>query len=239
VQICRTALAASAWFLALGLAVPGHAGAETRGQRAALELVLDQVDKGPILVMIRGKDILASVPALEQAGIKLPPGPRSRLAPSIAYRFDDRNLVLYLTVKPRALATNSVDLSTTSRPSDFVYRQAPSLFVNYAFSEAGPNSVTGFTEQGLSIDGALLDNQLSYAANVLTRTSTSLIFDDRDTLTRLTLGDAIASDGFSPASPMCSASITPRISRSIPISSPTHCKLSRAWPVCRPRPMCM
>lgn len=205
-QICRTALAASAWFLALGLAVPGHAGAETRGQRAALELVLDQVDKGPILVMIRGKDILASVPALEQAGIKLPPGPRatidgtifvplSSLAPSIAYRFDDRNLVLYLTVKPRALATNSVDLSTTSRPSDFVYRQAPSLFVNYAFSEAGPNSVTGFTEQGLSIDGALLDNQLSYAANVLTRTSTSLIFDDRDTLTRLTLGDAIASDG--------------------------------------------
>ena len=41
----------------------------------------------------------------------------------------------------------------------------------------------------------MLDNQLSYAANVLTRTSTSLIFDDRDTLTRLTLGDAIVSDG--------------------------------------------
>ena len=55
--------------------------------------------------------------------------------------------------------------------------------------------MTGFTEQGLSIDGALFDNQFSYAQNGLTRSSTSLIFDDRDTLTRLTLGDAIVSDG--------------------------------------------
>ncbi len=205
-QIGRAAFAASALILALGLAIPRHAYAANHDQRAALELVFDQVDKGPILVIIRGKDILASVPDLAQAGVKLSAGPRetidgtlfvplSSLAPAITYQFDDTNLVLQLTVKPRSLAANSIGLSTTSRPSDFVYRQASSAFINYAFSEIGGNSVTGFTEQGLSVDGALLDNQLSYAANGLTRTSTSLIFDDRDTLTRLTLGDAIVSDG--------------------------------------------
>ena len=205
-QIGRAAFAASALILVLGLAVPRPARAQKQDQRAALELFLDQVDKGPILVMIRGKEIFASVSGLEQNGVKLSAGPRetidgtsfvplSSLAPAITYQFDETNLVLNLTVKPQSLATNSVDLSASSRPADFAYRQASSAFLNYAFSASGLNSVTGFTEQGLSIDGALFDNQFSYAQNSLTRTSTSLTFDDRDTLTRLTLGDAIVSDG--------------------------------------------
>jgi outer membrane usher protein len=200
------ARAAGALILALGLAAPCPAAAKNQDQRAALELVLDQVDKGPILVIIRGKEILASAAALEQAGIKLAAGPResvdgttfvllSSLAPAITYRFDDQTLVLNLTVKPQSLAANSIDLSTRSRPSDFVYRQASSAFVNYALNETGLDSVTGFTEQGISLGGGLLDNQLSYADNGLTRTSTSLIFDDRGALTRLTLGDAIVADG--------------------------------------------
>ena len=60
-QICRTAFAAGALILALGLAAPRPAGAENQNQRAALELVLDQVDKGPILALIRGREIFASV----------------------------------------------------------------------------------------------------------------------------------------------------------------------------------
>ena len=104
-QIGRAAFAVSAVILALGLAVPHQAQAENKDQRAALELFLDQVDKGPILVILRGKEILASVSDLEQAGIKLSAAPRATidgtlfvplasLASAITYQFDETNLAL-------------------------------------------------------------------------------------------------------------------------------------------------
>jgi outer membrane usher protein len=98
-------------------------------------------------------------------------------------------------VKPQSLAADSVDLATTSRPSDLVYSRATSAFVNYALSATELHSLSGFVEQGLSLDGALLDNQLSYDGNDWTRTSSALIFDNQRTLTRLTLGDAVVADG--------------------------------------------
>ena len=206
VLLRRAALGVTALILTVALSVPSRASAQDHDQRAVLELFLDQVDRGAILVIVRGKDILASVADLEQAGVKLPPGPRetvdgtvfvplAALAPAIAYRFDEKNLVLNLTVKPQSLTTDSIDLATTSRPSDLVYSQATSAFFNYALSATEFHAVTGFAEQGLSLDGALLDNQISYNGNAWTRTSSALIFDDRGTLTRLTLGDAVVADG--------------------------------------------
>ncbi len=171
-------------------------------QRAVLELFIDQADTGTILVIVRGKELLASVQDLERAGVKLPPAPRAtiggtdfvslaQLAPLISYTFDEAQLVLRLTVNSQALTTNHVDLATSARPADLIYGQANSAFLNYAFGADSSHSVTGFTEQGINIDGALLDNGVSYDGAGLTRTSTALIYDDQKTLTQLTLGDAI------------------------------------------------
>ena len=162
---------------------------------------MDQVDEGTILVIVRGKEILASVSSLEQVGVKLPSGPfetiggtafvpLSALKPTISYQFDETNLVLNLTVNPQALTTNTVDLATTQRPADYVYSQATSAFINYALGAASPHSLSGFSEQGLSVDGVLLDNNASYDGHNFTRTSTALIYDDQEALTQLTLGDA-------------------------------------------------
>ena len=174
----------------------------SQDQRAVLELFVDQVDKGAILVIVRGREILASAPDLEQAGVRLQTGPRetiggtsfvplSQLAPAISYKFDDAQLVLRLTVNPQALITNNLDLATAARPPDLIYGQANSMFINYAFGAASPHSLSGFTEQGISIDGALLDNNVSYDGHQFTRTSTALIYNDQETLTQLTLGDLI------------------------------------------------
>jgi outer membrane usher protein len=202
----RRAAYAGALIFAGAPSAPSFAAPANQDQRALLVLFVDHVDKGTILAVVRGKEILASVSDLDKAGITLPPGPRetingtafvllSSLAPELTYQFDETNLVLHLTVKPQALATNAVDLSTTAPPPDLVYSETTSAFLNYALSATELHSGTGFTEQGLSIDGGLLDNQVSYDGNRFTRTSSALIFDNRRMLTRLTLGDAIVADG--------------------------------------------
>ena len=202
----RAAFVAGVLIVLVSVSVPSHATPASHDQRALLELIVDQVDKGTVLSIVRDNEIFASVPDLEQAGVKLSTGPRetidgtvfvplSTLAPGVTFQFDEENLVLRLTVNPQSLKTNAVDLTATSRPSGLVYSETASAFINYAFSATELNSPTGFTEQGLSIDGGLLDNQISYDGNRLTRTSSSLIFDNRRALTRLTFGDAVVADG--------------------------------------------
>ena len=74
----------------------------TRDQRALLTLYVDDGDHGETQVIVRDKDILASVAALEEAGIHSFAGTRevvngkpmvslASLAPAITYKFDDRN----------------------------------------------------------------------------------------------------------------------------------------------------
>jgi outer membrane usher protein len=190
----------------LALASPSATAAAASDQHAVLALSLDEVDKGTIVAVIRGKEVLASVPDLEKAGVTLAGGPYetiggtpfvalSTLAPAITYRLDEASATLVLKVAPSSLKSNNFDLTSSPRPADLVYGRTNSAFVNYALSTNNLNTPGFFTEQGVSIDGVLFDNTLSYAASGLTRTGTRLIFDDPNSLTRLTFGDFTAISG--------------------------------------------
>lgn len=181
------------------------AWAEDAPARAVLQLYVDEVDKGSILALIKGREILLSVPDLEKAGVTTVKGAKetvdgtdfvvlSSLAPGVTYRYDEAQLVLRLTIDPNLLETTTVDLLRTE-PKGLVYSEATSGFVNYALTSQNFADPTFFSEQGLSIDGKLLDNTATVANGHVTRGNTSLSIDDRSDMTRLTLGDAFANGG--------------------------------------------
>src|SRR5580698_6725489 len=89
----------------------------THDQRALLTLFVDDGDHGETEVVVRDKDIMVSVAALEKAGIHSFAGTRevlngkpmvslASLAPAITYKFDDRDLTLRISAGVNQLATH-------------------------------------------------------------------------------------------------------------------------------------
>lgn len=186
--------------------VPQRAWAEpSKGTRAVLELFVDGVDKGAILAVIHGKEILASVPGLKKAGVTTVEGKKetvggtvfvalSSLAPNITYSYDEAQLVLRLTVKPALLKITKFNLLKTE-PKDLVYSEATSGFINYALTSHNLAAPNFFSEQGFSFDGDLFDNTLTLANGSFVRGNTSFSLDNRADMTRLAFGDAFANGG--------------------------------------------
>jgi outer membrane usher protein len=179
-------------------------------QRAPLQLMVNDVDKGVSVVLLRGGEVLVDVDDLAKAGLaKIGGVPETvagkryvalgPLAPGVKYEIDQVNLALRLTVDPNLLAANKIDLQQQLAPENLTYQTVPGGFLNYAFSGQriqNQSSYSAFTEQGVSLDGAFFDNNLTAGTGTrVSRTSTSLTFDDRDKLTRLVLGDSTATLG--------------------------------------------
>jgi outer membrane usher protein len=188
--------------------LPPAAAADTVAvQRAPLQLVVNDVDKGVVVVLLRGTEVLADLDDLTTAGlVKVGGVPEAiagkryvalaPLAPGIAYEVDQVNLALRLTVDPKLLAANEIDLQRQIAPENLTYGTIPGAFLNYGFGgqhTQNQSSYTAFSEQGVSLGGAFFDNTLTAATGSRpSRGNTSLTIDDRDKLTRLVLGDNTA-----------------------------------------------
>ncbi len=173
---------------------------------AILELTVNGVDKGAVRVLLRGTAILIPVATLRQAGFATVPGETesiageayvaaAAMASAVKVHYDEDNLVLALVADPGLLAATTISLNQGAPPG-IEYVNGTSGFINYAVTAGTTTAPSFLTEQGFSFDGRLFDDNLSVdPTGRLDRLSTSLTFDNRANLSRLTLGDALANGG--------------------------------------------
>ena len=168
---------------------------------AFLQLSVNNLDKGAARVLLHEKDVLVSVTTLKNAGLKSVPGvPEAHggesyvrldtLGADIQVKYDPDNLVLDLMIKPELLSTNTVDMA--SAPPQVEYLHDDSAFLNYAFTSEDAHNLSFLSEQGISVGRGLFDNTMAVDANGrFVRGNTSVFIDNRSSLTRWTVGDAV------------------------------------------------
>lgn len=184
---------------------PSSLGA-AQDQRAILQLIVNRVEKGEILVLISAPDVMARVSDLERAGLRNFYGKReavrgeayvslSSLAPDVAFEMDEKALALRLTAEPVLLGSTVLDLRQ-GRPRNILYSRDTSGFFNYAINWQDFNQYDAFGEAGLSVGGNLIFSSLSRNADgLVSRGLTNVTLDDRQNLRRWAVGDSVASAG--------------------------------------------
>lgn len=168
-------------------------------------MTINQVDRGEVLVVLRGPDVLVAVQTLEALGLHSFTGSResmggetfvslASLAPGLTFEFDERALALRLSAQPELLGLLERNLAS-GRP-EIEFRRDTSAFANYAFNLRGAHAYDVFTDLGFSSHGAFLGTTVSASADrQLTRGLTSATFDQRRNLRRIVVGDAFANGG--------------------------------------------
>lgn len=198
---------------ALGLVVLGLLGltGPAMGQpadveRAILQLSVNGVERGEVVVVLRSPDVLIRPADLQRAGLIGLAGRRETiagevyvslvsLAPTVTYELDDRALTLRLTALPSTMTTNIQDF-LESRPPGLIYSEDPSAFLNAALTGLDFDRYTWTGEGGLSIRQLLLYGTATRDENgVFSRGLTSLTYDDRERLVRWLVGDRFDSTG--------------------------------------------
>lgn len=199
---------------AVGSAAIAHAqpapqprpGDDDERQRAILDLVVNEVPKGEVVVILAPPDVLVSVSALEKAGVHVVDGRRqvidgqpwvslASLRPGVSFKLDEVGLQLRLTARPELL-DKTVLPPAGNRPTHLVYARNRSGFLNYSVNTGTAGTTGLFTEAGVSAGGALVDTTLSrQAGQRFVRGLSSVTFDDRARLTRWIVGDAVVNSG--------------------------------------------
>lgn len=182
---------------------PSAAALPADEQRAYLALILDEQEKDPVLVVMRGHDALISAADLRAAGLReiggrhetLPDGEfvsLSSLAPDVTFRIDDEALAIRITAHPRLLDRSVIDLRQSSRPEGVTLVRDPAAFLNYSARVNSSGGLDGFAELGASLHGDLLSTGFSRFADGRTvRGLSSLTIDQPDHMVRLVAGDAV------------------------------------------------
>jgi outer membrane usher protein len=186
-------------------APPPHPDDDQR-QRAILEIVINEVSKGEVLVVLAPPDVLVSVRLLQKAGLHVVDGRRqvidaepwvslASLAPGVTFVLDEARLQVRLTARPELLETTVV-AAPGNKPAGLVYGRNASGFLNYSITTGSSGTMGLFAEAGVSAGGALINTTLSRpTGQALVRGLSSLTFDDRDRMTRWTVGDAAVNSG--------------------------------------------
>ena len=189
----------------LGLTGPAMAQ-PSETERAILQVSVNGIERGEIVVVLRSPDVLVRVVDLERAGLIGFGGRRETvggdvhvslisLAPAVTYELDERALALRLTATPSNLTTNIQDF-LQSRPPGLVYTQDPSAFLNTSMTGIDFDRFTWTGEGGLSIRNTLLyGTAFRDEMGVFSRGLTSFTVDDRDRLVRWLVGDRFDSTG--------------------------------------------
>ncbi len=175
-------------------------------QRAILDLNVNEVGKGQILVFLRGGEVLARVSDLERAGLNSFAGRReflrgekyvflTSLAPAVSFRLDEKALSLHLVAQPSLLGSTLLELRN-ARPPEIEYSDNTSAFLNYAVNLRDFKRYDVFGEMGVSLRNTLLYS--SFSRNVegsVTRGLTNLTLDNRQRMIRSVLGDHFVDGG--------------------------------------------
>jgi outer membrane usher protein len=201
-------LAPRALILLLGLlGLTGPAIAQpSETERAILQVSVNGIERGEIVVVLRSPDVLVRVVDLQQAGLIGFGGRRETvagdvyvslvsLAPAVTYELDERALALRLTATPSNLTATIQDF-LQSRPTGLVYTQDPSAFLNTSMTGIDFDRFTWTGEGGLSIRNTLLyGTAFRDEMGVFSRGLTSFTVDDRERLVRWLVGDRFDSTG--------------------------------------------
>lgn len=196
----------AAWILAVStLGTSAVAGSE-RQQPAVLDLVINKVPHGEIVVHIGEGEIWCDVAALERAGLRGFAGDRETrgnrvlvglrsLAPAVRFELDETALELRLTVAPALFGQTERNI-LSERPPGIEQQHVPSAFLNYGASLATSGSNAATIEGGVSARGALLTSTaFSDLAGRFLRGQTSVTVDDQQRMNRLIVGDTVAATG--------------------------------------------
>lgn len=175
-------------------------------QRALLDLVVNHVDRGQILVLIRVSEVWAAVGALERADLERFAGERmtidgapwvrlGSLAPGILFELSERDLSLRITARQEHLGLRRLELNS-NRPAGIEYARNTSAFLNYALKWDRGSDAGVFGDAGFNTGGALLTTTFGGAANrPFVRGQTSLTIDRRTDMRRWVMGDTFANTG--------------------------------------------
>lgn len=186
------------------LAIPVEAFPET-GERALLQLIVNEVNKGDVWIVRRADDVLIRLSDMETAGIRTTGALRefvekeayvslSSLAPGTTFVLDEKNLTIRLTGQAGLQNTAKLDLTPTA-PRGTVYSQDTSLFLNYAAETKGFSQYDVFGEAGLSVSGHLLSSTIHRSDDGrVVRGLSNLTLNDRENLTRWIIGDSFAAN---------------------------------------------
>lgn len=202
----HTAVISISVFLILITAFPDYAIPQT-GNRAILQLFVNEVDKGEVIAWLRSDDVFVQVSDLDKAGVATRKGTReftgkeayvslTSLGPDITYVLNEKALTLHIKISATAIqGSTTLDLTPTA-PSGIIYSEDTSAFVNYAGQTNGFSTWEAFGEAGLSMKGHLLSTTVSRTEDgQVIRGLSSLTLNDRDHLTRWILGDSFATSG--------------------------------------------
>ncbi len=184
---------------------PANLSAGNTDQRALLSLFVNNALHGETSVVLRGKDVIANIDDLKNAGLRGFAGTRvsikgksmvslASLAPAITFEFDDRDLTLKLIATTAMLARTELNFGS-ARPADLEFRRDTSGFLNYSMTLSDLTSWGGFFEGGFSYKGGLLYSGLSATATSVTRGLSNYTYDDRTDLRRYVAGDTFVSSG--------------------------------------------
>jgi len=189
------------------LALTGPAMAQSsEPEQAILQWSVNQVDRGEVVVLLRGADVLVRVADLERAGLRGFVGRRepyvgvmyvslASLAPAVGYELDERALVLRVTTAPALLSTNVQDF-LQARPEGLIYTTDTSAFLNTSLTGIDFERFTWTGEGGLSIRNTLLyGTAFRDEDGIFSRGLTNFTVDDRERLIRYVIGDRFDATG--------------------------------------------
>jgi len=180
--------------------------AVAQGQSAVLDLTVNGVSQGQILVVLSAHEVWAEVTGLERAGLVSFGGERetrhdrafvrlASLSPQVRFEVDEMALALRLIVAPALLGRTVRDIAF-DRPKDIEYHRVPSGFLNYGASASTTGTRALSLEGGVSAAGALLTTSaFANSTGGFLRGLTALTIDDRRRLNRYVLGDTVATTG--------------------------------------------
>lgn len=176
---------------------------------AILALYVNEVESGELRVVLRDGDVLVSREDLQAAGLGRfeaaeieVDGQRlvslESVRPRLRYVVDEEEVALRLHAPAALLPSHLIDLGAP--PPDISYAARPSAFLNYAprlaVPSAGPVTASAFSEVGVAERARLYYSSATASqADGVVRGLTSVNFDDRPRLRRLTLGDTSVSAG--------------------------------------------
>ena len=196
-------VAAVIWLCSLIIAMGAAAQADIR---TYVTLHVNTIDQGEAVAIVRDKDVLIPVAALETAGVHGIAGKRetiheqqyvslASLHPDVAYQFNVDALALDITVLPTHLGSTSLNL-TNNKPANIEYPSGSSAYVNYAFTDATGGFASAFFDGGFSHGEDSL--HYSFTAQRGQSFRRGLVYyqmDDRNTSVRRVIGDLNANSG--------------------------------------------
>ena len=182
------------------------AGSAQTDQRAYLSLYVNNMPQGEVLAIIHDGHVWLALADLQRAGLHGIVAPTltfngqpyvslQSLEPGIASVFDERALSVTLTAQTGFLGSTTVDMGGYAPPG-LLRGKSTSAFVNYALDWQNFNSLSEFSEVGVSSHGNLYYSSLSFQpGGKFVRGLTNATFDNPSKMTRWVIGDAFAQSG--------------------------------------------